>query len=191
MHYSPTKTYSKHSRPWTCVSTGYGAATPKDNSVITEDLASELGRLLHQASPRNTPQVCTPNNPHSSHQSRIQETLQATVGPTARPTTKLPPLALPPENRRIQKIGRERNRTNNKNHRNTDQNVCPYKILRQNSLTDTTVPRHAAKHDHSKRCLRILWQGCVRPTIRYVPIGRKGSLNKQFPPRARNSFGNT
>jgi hypothetical protein len=164
---------------------------PRTIPLYLETWHTELGRLLHQASPRNTPQVCTPNNPHSSQQSRIQETIQATVGPTTRPTTKLPPLALPPENRRIRKIGRERKRTNNKNHRNINQNVCRYKILRQNSLTVTTVPRHAAKHDHSKRCLRILRQGCVRPTIRYVPIGRKGSLNKQFPPRAQNSLRNT
>ncbi len=32
------------------------------------------------------------------------------------------------------------------------------------------------KHDHSKKCLRIIWQGCVIPTNRYVQIGRKRSL---------------
>jgi hypothetical protein len=41
-HYSPTKTYPKHSRPWTCGSTGYGAAMLKDNSAITGDLAQNL-----------------------------------------------------------------------------------------------------------------------------------------------------
>jgi hypothetical protein len=121
---------------------------PRTILLLLETWHTELGRLLHQASPCNTPQVCTPKNPHSSQRSRIQETLQTTVGPTTRPTTKLPPLALPPENRRIRKIGRKR--TNNKNRRNTDQNVCRYKILCQNLLTDTKVLRHAAKHNHSK-----------------------------------------
>jgi hypothetical protein len=102
----------------------------------------------------------------------------ATIGPPARKQEN-------PEN------GGGKKKTNNKNHCNTNQDICRYKILCQNSLTDTKVPRHAAKHNHSKRCLRILQQGCVRPTIRYVPIGGKGSLNKQFPPRARNSLRNT
>jgi len=173
-HYSPTNL--------TQTTQGHGPAfplamvlqRPRTIPLLLETWHTELGRLLRQASPHNTPQVCTPNNPHGSQRSRIQQTLQATVGPTARPTTKLPPLALPPENRRIRKNGRERKRPNNKNLRKTNQNVCHYKILCQNSLTDTKVPRHAAKHNHSKRCLRILQQGCVRPTIRYVPIGREG-----------------
>ena len=39
-HYSPSKNYQKHSRPWTCVSTGYGVAMPKKaNSAITGDQA--------------------------------------------------------------------------------------------------------------------------------------------------------
>ncbi len=49
MHYSPTKSYPMHSRPWTCVSTGYGAATPKDNSVITGDLAHKTWQITSQS----------------------------------------------------------------------------------------------------------------------------------------------
>jgi hypothetical protein len=124
MHYSPTKSYPNtqghgHAFPLATV-----PQRPRTIPLLLEIWHTELGRLLHQASPRNTPQVCMPNNPHGSQQSRIQKTLQATVGPTARPTTRLPPLALLPENRRIQKIGRERKRTNNKTHRNTNKNVC-------------------------------------------------------------------
>jgi hypothetical protein len=44
--------------------------------LLLETWHTKLGRLLHKASPRNTPQVCTPNNPHGSQPSRIQETLQ-------------------------------------------------------------------------------------------------------------------
>ncbi len=46
--YSPTKSYPKHSRQWTCVSTGYGAATPKDNSVITGDLAHKTWQITSE-----------------------------------------------------------------------------------------------------------------------------------------------
>jgi hypothetical protein len=38
---------------------------------LLETWHTKLGRLLHKASPLNTPQVCTPNNPHGSQQPRI------------------------------------------------------------------------------------------------------------------------
>ncbi len=152
---------------------------------------------------QNLADYFTKHHPETHHKSVRPTILTAVNNPEYRKLFK-PQLALPPDqppschhwpsrqkNRRIQKIGQERKRTNNENHRNTDQNICHYKILCQNSLTDTKVSRHAAKHNHSKRCLRILRQGCVRPTIRYVPIGRKGSLNKRFLPRAQNSLRNT
>ena len=41
----------------------------------------------------------------------------------------------------------------------------------KNSLPDTHVP----KHGHSKMCLRILRQGCVRPTSTYITKGGKDS----------------
>jgi hypothetical protein len=84
-HYSPTKSYPKHSRPWTCGSTGYGAAMPKDNSTITGDLAHRTWQITSPSTTPHTPQVCMPNNSHISQQSRIQETL--------------------PEHRRLREIG--------------------------------------------------------------------------------------
>ncbi len=38
-HYSPTKSSQRHSKPWTCDSTGSGAMMPKDNLGITGDQA--------------------------------------------------------------------------------------------------------------------------------------------------------
>jgi hypothetical protein len=71
-HYSPTKSYPKHSRPWTCVSTGYGATTPKDNSIITGDLAHNTWPIT---SPSITPQRTTSlYAQQSSRQSMIQNT---------------------------------------------------------------------------------------------------------------------
>jgi hypothetical protein len=58
---------------------------PRTIPVLLETWHTEPGRLLHQAPPRHTPQVCMPNNSHISKQSRIQETL--------------------PEHRRLHKIG--------------------------------------------------------------------------------------
>jgi hypothetical protein len=43
--YSPTKFYQKHSRPWTCTSTGKGAMMPKANSVITGDLGRRTWQI--------------------------------------------------------------------------------------------------------------------------------------------------
>ncbi len=91
------KILPKHSRPWTCVSTGYGAATPKDNSVITGDLAHRTWQIT---SPSITPQHTTSlYAQQSSRQSTIQNTKNssshswpyrqtnhqaATIGPSAR-----------------------------------------------------------------------------------------------------------
>ncbi len=58
---------------------------PRTILLLLETWHTKLGRLLHKASPLNTLQVCMPNNPHSSQQSRIQETL--------------------PKHRRLHKIG--------------------------------------------------------------------------------------
>jgi hypothetical protein len=58
---------------------------PRTIPLLLETWHTKFGRLLHKASPYNTPQVCTPNNPHVSQRSRIQETL--------------------PEHRRLHKIG--------------------------------------------------------------------------------------
>jgi hypothetical protein len=72
MHYSPTKSYPKHSRPWTCVSTGYGAARPKDNSVITGDLAHKTWLIISQSiTPQHTTSLYVQQ---SSQQSTIQNT---------------------------------------------------------------------------------------------------------------------
>jgi len=49
MRYSPTKFYQKHSRPWTCASTGYGAVMPKANSVITGDLGRRTWQITSQS----------------------------------------------------------------------------------------------------------------------------------------------
>ncbi len=71
-HYSPTKSYPKHSRPWTCVSTGYGAATPKDNSNITGDLAHKTWQITSQSiTPQHTTSLYAQQ---SSWQSTIQNT---------------------------------------------------------------------------------------------------------------------
>jgi hypothetical protein len=71
-HYSPIKSYPKHSRPWTCISTGYGAATTKDNSIITGDLA-------HKTWPITSPSITRQHTTslyakQSSRQSTIQNT---------------------------------------------------------------------------------------------------------------------
>ncbi len=58
------------------------------------------------------------------------------------------------------------------NTNNTNKNVNRHKFVRQNSLPDTQVP----EHDSSKKCLRILWQGCVRPTSMYGAIRIAHSL---------------
>jgi hypothetical protein len=72
MHYSPTKSYPKHSRPWTCGSTGYGATTPKDNSAITGDLAHRTWQIT---SPSTTPPHTTSLYAQQfSHQPTIQNT---------------------------------------------------------------------------------------------------------------------
>ncbi len=71
-HYSPTKSYPKHSRPWTCGSTGYSAATPKDNSAITGDLAHRTWQIT---SPSTTPPHTTSLYAQQfSHQPTIQNT---------------------------------------------------------------------------------------------------------------------
>ncbi len=72
MHYSPTKFYPKHSRPWTCGSTGCGAAMPKDNSAITGDLAHKTWQIT---SPSTTPPHTTSRYAQQfSHQPTIQNT---------------------------------------------------------------------------------------------------------------------
>ncbi len=91
------KSYPNHSGPWTCLSTGYGAATPKDNSIITGDLAHRTWQIT---SPSITPQHTTSlYSQQSSQQSMIQNTgnssshrwpcrqtnhQAATIGPPAR-----------------------------------------------------------------------------------------------------------
>jgi hypothetical protein len=67
-HYSPKQPYPKHSRPWTCVSTGYGAAMLKDNSIITGDLAHKTWQITSQSiTPQHTTSLYTQqsalNNP--------------------------------------------------------------------------------------------------------------------------------
>jgi hypothetical protein len=70
--YSPTKSYPKHSRPWTWGSTSYGAATPKDNSAITGDLAHRTWQIT---SPSTTPPHTTSLYAQQfSHQPTIQKT---------------------------------------------------------------------------------------------------------------------
>ena len=54
MRYSQTKSYHKHSRPWTCVSTGNGAATPKVNSITT-------GNLEHRTWQITSPSITQPH----------------------------------------------------------------------------------------------------------------------------------
>jgi hypothetical protein len=58
------------------------------------------------------------------------------------------------------------------NTKNTNKKVSRHKIFCQNSLPDTQVP----EHDSSKKCLRILRQGCVRPTSTYDAIRIAHSL---------------
>ena len=159
-HYSPSKNYQKHSRPWTCISTGYGVAMPKKaNSAITGDQAHKTQHITSPSiTPPHTTRLCIPL---SSQLSTILNTGKFFLTPT------------------------------NNDPCNTDQNNSHHKILCQTSLTDTKVPRHATEHDNSKRCLRFHWQGCVRPTSRYLPIGGPGLQNKQLPPRVQNSLRNT
>jgi hypothetical protein len=44
--------------------------------LLLETKHTELGRLLHQASPNQPPQICPPHNTNTYQQSRIHETLQ-------------------------------------------------------------------------------------------------------------------
>ena len=48
---------------------------PRSILVLLETWPSELGRLLHKATPSHTPQDCTSYNTHSCQWSGIQETL--------------------------------------------------------------------------------------------------------------------
>ncbi len=58
------------------------------------------------------------------------------------------------------------------NTKNTNKNVSRHKFLCQNSLPDTQVPIY----DSSKKCLRILQQGCVKSTSTYGAIRIAHSL---------------
>ncbi len=86
-------TRTTHRQNFTQSTQGHGHAFPlamvlqhpRTIPLLLETWRTKLGRLLHKTSPRNTPQVCMPNNPHGSQRSRIQETL--------------------PEHRRLHKIG--------------------------------------------------------------------------------------
>ncbi len=114
MHYSPTKSYPKHSRPWTCGSTVYGAATPKDNFAITGDLAHRTWQIT---SPSTTPPHTTslyaqqfshqPTIQNTVNSSRTQETLRnrrAQIITSEKKTSKNRQKSL---NRRAQKIMRK------------------------------------------------------------------------------------
>jgi hypothetical protein len=46
---APTKFYQKHSRQWTCISTGYGAVMRKVNSVITGNLEHKIWRITSRS----------------------------------------------------------------------------------------------------------------------------------------------
>ncbi len=114
MHYSPTKSYPKHSRPWTCGSTGYGATTPKDNSAITGDLAHRTWQIT---TPSTTPPHTTslyaqqfshqPTIQNTGNSSRTQETARnrrAQIITSEKKTSENHQKLL---NRRAQKITRE------------------------------------------------------------------------------------
>ena len=175
-------TCTTHHQQFTKSTQGHGHAfplgtvrqCPRPIPLLLETRHTKLSILLHQASPRHTPQDCT-HYPHSCRQSRIQETLPDTH-------TK---------NRKIRRNRREGKSTNNNDPWNTDHNNSHHKILCRTSLTDTKVLKHATEHDNSKRCLRFRWQGCVRPTSRYLPSGGQGLRNKQLPSRVQNSLRNT
>ncbi len=222
MHYSPTKSYPKHSRPWTCVSTGYGAATPKDNSIITGDLAHKTWPIT---SPSITPQHTTSlSAQQSSRQSTIQNTgnssrtqktpqnwraqiitretqnhqklLKRRAQKITR-KTKIPKISTKMPSWRGQKIphqakirriakncqvGGDKKYPPNqkftilpKNCRVRGDNKYPpkQKFAISPKIAELEGRNTFPKHDHSKKCLRILQQGCVIPTNRYVLIGRK------------------
>ncbi len=60
------------------------------------------------------------------------------------------------------------------NTKNTNKIGNRHKFFRQNSLPDTQV----AEHNSSKKCLRILWQGCIRPKSTYGAIRIAHSLEQ-------------
>ncbi len=99
-HYSPTKSYPKHSRPWTCGSTGYGAAMPKDNSAITGDLAHRTWQIT---SPSTTP-------PHTTSLYAQQFSHQPTIQNTGNSSRTLET----PQNRRAQIITSEKKTSKNR-----------------------------------------------------------------------------
>jgi hypothetical protein len=69
-HYSPTKSFWRRSKPWTCNSTGSGAATLKDNLGITEDR-----QLLDKAPPRKPPHSVPSTNSDVAFWPQIHKTL--------------------------------------------------------------------------------------------------------------------
>ena len=125
---------------------------PRSIPLLLATWNAEPGRLLHQASPSHTPQECMPHHTNSCQRSQIQETLQDTKLVTT-------------SNQR--RIWRDSKGTKEGTHKNDSH----HNFFCQNSLPDTQVP----KHGHSKMCLRILQQGCVRPTSTYVTKGGKDS----------------
>jgi hypothetical protein len=228
MQYSPTKSYPKHSRPWTCVSTGYGAAMPKDSSVITGDLAHKTWQIT---SPSITSQHTTSLYAQQSsrqstiqntgNSSRTQETPQNWRAQIITRETKTSKNRQKSLKRRAQKITRETKLPKiSKNCQVGGDNKYPTKrkfaVLPKNcgvggdkkyppkqkfeispknrqvggdkkyppkqkfaispKIAELEGRNKFPKHDHSKKCLRILRQGCVIPTNRYVPIGGKRSL---------------
>jgi hypothetical protein len=56
-----------------------------------------------------------------------------------------------------------------------------YKIFCQKSTTNTKVQVHDQIHIHSKKCLKFLRQGCVRPIGKYIPSAGTKLLNTVIP----------
>ncbi len=51
------------------------------NLLLLETRHTELGRLFHQASPNQPPQICPPHNTNTRQQSQIHKTLETTTTP--------------------------------------------------------------------------------------------------------------
>ncbi len=139
------KSYQKHSRPWTCVSTGYNAVMPKINSVIT----GNLERRTWQTTSLSTTQPHTTRvyAPPYWHLSTIRNTGNSSWHKIRHHLRAMSNLA-----GQYKEYQQKRQSSQN--------------LFCQNSLPDIQVP----EHDSSKKCLRILRQGCVRPTSTYGAI---------------------
>ncbi len=125
-------------------------------SVLLETRHTDSGRLLHKASPSQTPQECAPNHTNSCQQPRIQKnsSWHKEIRHHDRPTLN--------------------QAETKKNHRKYKEHQLRHKS------SQIPLSKLSSRHPSSETWLqqevpKFLQQGCVRPTSRYVSFGGKNS----------------